>query len=149
MGKYLCMKQNVHRYKEQLRALLDQSSGTAAAASFATGVFLAVLPTAGLGLLLGGVASVIMATFDMKAFAAAFAVFNPLVVAGTAALSVAVGGWVLGTGVVHTDLAVQELLVQYTAQFLVGNLIVAGTVAMISYAALRYTLPMFNKVRSR
>lgn len=130
-------------------ALLGEYTPRQVAGSFAIGAFVAVLPTAGLGLLLFVYLSRTVAWINSVALFANAVVFNPPVKWGVYVLSVAVGVVLLGPVEAGTVADVTAGEVSGAAgrelflRLLVGNVVLAVLATPVAYAvvyrlALRY-----------
>lgn len=121
-------------HTELTRAFAEEHTPRQVAGSFATGVFITMLPTLGTGLLLF---VVLVALFDSVSKIALFAsvlVFNPVVKWGVYAASFTLGVLLLGPveGVTMADVSLSAGP-EIVARLLVGNLILAVIATALGY----------------
>ena len=129
------LRRVLDRVRDELHASLRQdSTPRAVAGSFATGTFITMLPTLGVGLLVFVVIAKLVGWVNRIALLASVLVFNPVVKWGVYAASMALGIVLLGPveGVGPTDASLDagsDILLR----LLVGNLILAVLVTIPAY----------------
>ena len=108
------------------------------AAAFALGTLISVLPTPGLNIALASGLTMLFKSLNRVGLFAAIGVWNAIVVAPLYALSYRVGDWLFADSVWSLPLTMPAWMgtaVSFAQNFLIGNLLVAITITLASYAA--------------
>lgn len=123
------------RLREHFRQVLEtKHSPHAIASGFSIGTFLALLPTFGLGLLLGLLVMMVYKRISKYAMVAAFVVWNPLVQPPLYALSYIFGEWMFGSAPRATyNIEILNVVHHVTRRYLTGMVLIAAAVALLCY----------------
>jgi hypothetical protein len=132
-------KDSIRKYREKLKnhfkeIIQIRDSPHAIASGFAIGTAIAVLPTFGLGALLGlGIALIFKKISKISLFAA-FLVWNPFILAPLTLLEYQIGEFLLrGSSTLTHNLEFLEILTRYSGRYLLGNIIITLAAASLSY----------------
>lgn len=145
------LRRSVERAKQLLRrAFAQQHSTELVAQSFGLGLFVAMLPTVGVGPALLLAASTVVDRVNRLSIVAATLVCNPLVKPAVYALGLALGfallGPVDGVGLSEASLgAAPEVLLR----LLVGNVLLALLVAIPGYVLAHRTVDHYRRRKGR
>ena len=108
------------------------------ALGFGIGVLISTLPTPGLSVILGLVAISIFSKLNKIALFSAFLFFNPFVLMPIYTLSYQIGNFIFwDIPVLNSKIEILNQLYTYSSRFLVGNIIVSVTTAILSYWVVR------------
>ena len=133
------MKKRYKNYKKKVEkhfkeVLKIKASPHSIALGFAIGTAIALLPTFGLGVLIGLGILLIFKKISKVSMLFAFLIWNIFVLYPLYGLAYKIGDWILG------DVAVQTYSIRflgeffaYSRRFLLGNLIITITFTLISY----------------
>jgi uncharacterized protein len=104
------------------------------AGGFAIGTFIAILPTFGLGALLGLLIILLFKNVNKMALFSAFAVWNPFVLVPLYGVAYAIGDALFQSSpVVSYEIPFLYQLFHLTRRLLVGNFILALALSLVSY----------------
>jgi uncharacterized protein len=129
------MKKVIYKLKKHFHEVISiKKTPKAIAQGFALGTFLAILPTFGLGILIGLLLILIFSKISKVSMFIAFAIWNPIVLAPIAFLSYSLGDLILGEiPVVEYELTMLQQFFVISRRFLLGNLIIATIASIFSY----------------
>ena len=132
-------KDSFKKYREKLRKhfreiIQIKDSPHAIATGFAIGTAIAILPTFGLGAIIGlGIALIFKKVSKISLFAA-FLVWNPFILAPLTLLEYEIGNFLLrGDSILIHNLEFLEILTHYSKTYLLGNIIVTIILSSLSY----------------
>jgi uncharacterized protein (DUF2062 family) len=127
--------------QSQLRAAVTTDRSLhSVSISFALGLFLVALPNFGVSLLVLAAIGYRVPWADSRALSAAAMILNPLVKGPIYVVSFLVGSALFGPVPGGFSGISLEIGRHVLGRLLVGNLVVAATVAVIGYVALRYSI---------
>jgi len=132
-------KESIKIQREKLKAHFKEiikirDSPHAIATGFAIGTAIAILPTFGLGALIGLAIALIFKRISKLSLFAAFLVWNPFILAPLTLLDYEIGNFLLkGDSILVHNLEFLEILTHYSKAYLLGNLIVTIIVSSLSY----------------
>jgi len=116
------------------------------ALGFAIGTAIAVLPTFGLGILIGLLIILILKDVSKLAMFVAFAFWNPILLIPLAGLSYALGDFLLkGDPIIHFRIELLNQIFIYTRRFLVGNIIITIVLTILSYYIVYFLVRKYQK----
>ena len=134
--------------RKLVAAFREEHTPHQVAASFALGVFITALPTGGVGVGLFFVLVSIQSWISKPAIFASVAVLNPFVKPAVYLSSFQIGALLLGSESVGSREALTgESAVATVRQLLLGNLVIALTLAVLGYVLIR-CLTRFHRRRS-
>lgn len=132
-------QERFERYRDRVRreftaAFREEHTPHEVAASFTIGVFVTSMPTGGLGIGLFFVFAYWLSWISKPAIFASVAVLNPFVKPIVYLGSLQLGAFVLGTGgLLPDESTATESSIAFVQQLVVGNLLIALTLAAIGY----------------
>jgi uncharacterized protein len=136
-----------HHFHEVLKI---KKSPHSIAMGFAIGTFIAILPTFGLGLILGLIVVLIYRNVSKIALVAAFIVWNPLILTPIYFFSYQVGDFIFGElPVVEYDIKFFERIYNLTRRVLVGNTIISALFSIMSYFLVKRLSAAYQKRKSQ
>ncbi len=113
---------------------------------FAIGNFIAILPTFGLGLLIGLGIFLIYKKMSKIAMFISFAVWNPLVLLCLYPLNYAIGDFLLKDTPVHTyKIEILNQIFVHSRRFLLGSFILSVFISIFSYFLIYYAAKWYQK----
>ena len=127
------------KYKEKIKHHFEEviqikTSPHSIALGFAIGTAIALLPTFGLGALIGLVIVLIFPKISKVSLFFAFAIWNPLVLAFLYGIAYELGDWLIGDlPVITYNFWIFNQLFNYSRRFLLGNLIITIFLTILSY----------------
>ena len=125
-------KRKIEKHFEEV--LRIKTSPHSIALGFAIGTAIAVLPTFGLGVLIGLLVVLIFEKVSKISLFAGLAVFNPLITVSLYGLAFKIGDFVLSSSPVKTyKFWLWNQQFNYSRRFLVGNLILTVILTTLSY----------------
>jgi uncharacterized protein len=135
--------------REAHELLQSSTSAHTIARGAAIGTFIGIMPTPGIGLLLG----VLVAAFYKKANAfavfAGMALWNIFTLPPLYMLSYNLGNFLLGSNpVVEYQVTIAEQVYHYTKRFLLGTTIIAPIIAAVVYVAVLHAVQLWRKRRT-
>jgi uncharacterized protein len=120
-----------HHFHEVLKT---KTSPHSIALGFSIGTFIALLPTPGFNVLLGFLILLIFEKVNKFSLFAALAVWNPFTQIPIYFLSYKLGDFIFRAAPVRQyEVVLIDHLYQFTRRYLIGNLIIAVTLSLISY----------------
>lgn len=125
-----------HHFKEVLAL---KTTPHEIALGFSVGTTIAILPTPGISILIGLLIILLYERISKISLFAAMAIFNPFVMAPVYVASYSLGNLLLGNAPV--EIIGFTGIWEYTRRFLLGNVIIAGIIGMLSY----YTIYFITK----
>jgi len=126
------MRKHISKHFRHLRSI--HSKPEEIALGFAIGTFIAVLPTFGLGALIGVLVILVKKDINKLALFAAFAVWNPLVLIPINTISYQIGDLLLqGSPLLQVDIEYADRLYRITKRLLAGSLLVSSFLSVLSY----------------
>ncbi|MFC1648344.1 DUF2062 domain-containing protein [Nanoarchaeota archaeon] len=138
--KRVTWKQHFHNMSISDHAAHDIAIG------FALGTFLAILPTFGLGLVVGVLVMLVYDKMSKAAMLVSFAVWNPLVLYPMFFLSFQLGNLIIGTGpMIEFNLSMMDHIYNYSLRFMIGNLIISSTVSIGSFFLIKNAVNKYRK----
>ena len=138
------IKSKLKRYFNKVIKL--KTSPHSVAAGFSIGTLIALLPTFGLGLLIGLAVLFIFKKISKISLLLSFIFWNPLVLAFTYPLSFSIGNKILSNSSVKVySTEFLNSFFAYTRRFLVGNFILAVTLALASYLVILLIINFYKK----
>jgi uncharacterized protein len=119
------------------------------ALGFALGTFIALLPTFGLGALIGLFLLLIFENINKISLLSAFVVWNPLILAPIYYLSYKLGVLIYG-GVIYSEFSFRfkDLLYTFSKTFLVGNFILSLVTSIFFYFLIKFILIKINSKKT-
>ena len=109
------------------------------ALGFGIGSFISILPTPGFSVILGLIAISIFSKLNKIALFSAFLLFNPFMLMPLYTLSYQIGDFIFwDIPVLKFKFEILNQLYTYSRRFLIGNIIVSTTVAIVSYWVFRF-----------
>lgn len=115
-----------------------KTSPESIAAGFALGTIIAILPTFGLGVFFGVALLTVFKRVSKIAMMAAFALWNPFVLAALYPLEYAIGDMLLAESpVIQFRIELVNQLFIYTRRYILGSTILSLIVGAISYVGVR------------
>jgi uncharacterized protein len=135
------------KLREHFREVIEvKTTPHGIALGFAIGTVIAVLPTFGLGALVGLLIVLIFKRISKISLFLAFAFWNPLILIPLTGLSYFIGNFLLqGEPVIKFKIEIINYAFIYTRRFLVGNLIVSTTAAILSYFIVLFLVKKYKK----
>ena len=116
------------------------------ASGFAIGTFIAILPTFGFGILIGLFVILIFKKISKLSMLAAFAIWNPLILAMMYPLNYATGNFILLNEPTYKyKFEILNQIFLYSRRFMVGSIIIGITLALTSYLLILILLLRFYK----
>jgi uncharacterized protein len=126
------VKQKLKRHIEDLRSI--NSTPHEIALGFALGTFVAILPTFGLGVLIGVLIIFLKKDVNKLALFAAFAVWNPIILVPINTLAFHIGDTLLqGAPIIEYYVSLANQVFHFTRRLLIGNIILSTMLTGISY----------------
>lgn len=112
----------------------ENSTPASIALGVAIGSFIAILPTPGFGAFLAISLTLFFKGINRLAVVVAVTIWNPLLLVPLYYLSYLLGSILSANPIViANELSLHEMLFQYTGAFLLGNIIFAVSIALVSY----------------
>jgi uncharacterized protein len=145
------MRKTYYKLKERIKnhfheILRTKKTPNAIAIGFSIGTFIAILPTPGFNILLGLLIIFFSKKVSKYALFIAIAFWNPLITAPLYYLSYKLGNLIFQ---INDPISLTTLLTSFKSislRFMVGNLIIAFLVSIISYITLYY---ICNKIKEK
>lgn len=138
------IKQKVHTYIHELA--ISRTSERDVAGGAAIGTFIAVLPTPGVSILLGLLVVLIYPKVNKLALFGSMVIWNPLTNIPLTILSYKIGDLIFGSiAAVKYDPTLTSIIIEFSRRYLLGNLIVALTISIISYVVVYHLVRMYRK----
>ncbi|HEY5713992.1 MAG TPA: DUF2062 domain-containing protein [Candidatus Gracilibacteria bacterium] len=136
----------IRRILDRLKGILHlQTSPHSIALGFALGTFLAILPTFGFGIVIGGGILLFWKDLSKVSMLVAFAVWNPLLLFPIYSFCYKLGGILFeGLPVEKYEFQLLNQFVTFTRRFLVANLLVALFIATLAYVLLYWGIPRWR-----
>ena len=142
------MKNNfIGRLKNHFKEVINiKKSPSSIALGFAVGTFIAILPTFGLGLIIGLIIVLIFKKVSKLSLIAAFIFWNPFMLVPIYLFSYKIGD-ILMSAFPITKLRFELFnnAYNFTLRFLIGNFIIAFTASVLSYFSIKYFAKAFKK----
>ncbi len=132
------IKQRIAHFIQQLAN--ENSTPHSVALGFTLGTFIAILPTPGFGAFLALSLTLVFKTINRLAVVVSIAIWNPLLLVPFYYVCYLLGSILLDRPIQLEELSLYQLLYQYTNAFLLGNIILACTMAVISYGGIYYLM---------
>ena len=124
----------------------DNSTPASVALGFTLGSFIAILPTPGFGAFLALSLTLVFKNINRLAIIVSITIWNPLLLVPLYYLSYLLGSLLLDQPVnLQEEISLYEMLSQYTNAFLVGNIILAVSIALISYAGIFQLMTSYTR----
>jgi uncharacterized protein (DUF2062 family) len=118
------------------------------ALGFAVGSFIALLPTPGFGYLLAFLITITYPRINKFALFAALLLWNPLLLAPAYMLSYRLGDIIFGDiEVVKYDIVLLDQAYNFTRRLLVGSLLIASLISLISYFIVKYMAKAYRNMK--
>ncbi|MBU0535600.1 MAG: DUF2062 domain-containing protein [Nanoarchaeota archaeon] len=135
-----------HHFHEVIKTKTDPHS---IAIGFAIGTFISTLPTPGFNILLGVLVILIYERVSKIALFGSMAVWNPLTTPAVYYLSYRIGDMIFSDlPVTEIKLSLAGILLQNSRRFFVGNVILALSLSILSYFAVRKIAEIYQKRES-
>jgi len=143
-------KDNKEKIKKYIQEILElRTSPHEIALGFAVGTAIAILPTFGLGVLIGIFLIFLIPKINKISLFISFAFWNPLLLIATSALSFVIGNFLFpDISVVKFRFEVLNQIFVYTRRYLIGNLIVTALFTALSYIIVFYLVKSYYKRNS-
>ena len=128
------------------------SSDNSVALGFATGSFIAVLPTPGISFLLNMAVMLLFKKLNKVAVLLSMVVWNIFTVIPIYWLSAMLGEKIYGnTPRVYFDVSFLDVAVTFTLRFIVGNLLISVPLAIVSYFVVKFLLQLIriNRIKKK
>ena len=141
----------IRRYKEKVKkhfkeVLELKTSPHSIALGFAIGTAIAVLPTFGLGVLIGLLIIFIFKKVSKISLFAGLAVWNPFILTPLYVVAYEIGDFILKGAPVKTyEFWVLNEFFAYTRRFLLGNLIITIITTFLSYLVVYFIIKKYQK----
>ncbi len=117
------------------------------AGSFALGTALAILPTPGISILIGLLLSFLFKKIHTLSLALAFIVWNPFIVTPLYVLSYQIGDFFFASRPISpVNIEFANIFVAFSRRFLLGNLIVSLSFAIVSFFIIRFLVIQKRKL---
>jgi len=130
------LQERVEAYMRALTAV--RTTDHQLALGFAIGAFISVLPTPGFNILLGFVVLAAYPRLNKLSLFGAMAILNPVVMVPFHWVSYKIGDALYGVApAVEFDVVIVDQVYNFTRRYLVGNVVVALAVSMLSYPIVR------------
>lgn len=128
------------KLKKRIKVIIEtKSSPDSIAAGFAVGTFIGIFPTPGVSVLLGLIALFIFPKLNKYALFIAIAFWNPIIQSPLYFLSYRIGNWIFGSEeVIRFQVHILNEAYNFTRMYLVGNIILATSISLLSYFLIRY-----------
>ena len=141
------IKRYYKKVKEHFNEVLKiKKTPHSIALGFSLGTLIAILPTFGFGILFGLVALMIFKKASKVSMLISFAVWNPLILFSLYGLSFKLGEFILRDVPIRVyRIEFLNELFLYSRKFLVGNLILATTISLLSYILIFYFSKWYQK----
>ncbi len=135
------------KIKKHYHAVLEiKTTPNEIALGFAAGTGIALLPTFGLGFLIGLVIVLIFKNVNKLSMLVAFAFWNPLVLIPITTLSYFVGDIILDdVPVTRFRFELLNQFYTYSLRYLIGNLIITIILTVVSYSIVFYLVKKYQK----
>jgi len=136
-----------NKIKGHIKKVLDiQNSPHQIALGFAIGSAIAILPTFGLGALIGLIIILIFKKINKISLFLAFVFWNPLLLIPMAFLSYYIGNLLFKTmPVINLNIEILNQIITFSRRFLIGNLIVTAVFTILSYLIVFYLVKNYQK----
>ncbi|MBU3923706.1 MAG: DUF2062 domain-containing protein [Nanoarchaeota archaeon] len=133
--------------KKHFKEVMEiKTSPHSIATGFALGTLIAILPTFGLGILIGLLIIWIFKRISKISMLVAFAIWNPLVLAILYPLEYSVGNFFMPTlPITKFKIQILNQLFIYTARFLLGSLVLSITASILSYILVLLLVKKYQK----
>ena len=116
------------------------------ALGFAMGTAIAILPTFGLGILIGLLMMLIFKNINKISMFIAFAFWNPLLLIPLSTISFFIGDFILGTiPPIDFKFELFNQIYNFTIKFLVGNIIITIIATVASYFFVLHSVKAYQK----
>ncbi len=132
------IKQRVGHFIQQLAN--ENSTPHPIALGFTLGTFIAILPTPGFGAFLALSLTLVFKNINRLAVVVSIAIWNPLLLVPFYYVCYLLGSILLDRPIQLEELSLYQLLYEYTNAFLLGNIILACTMAVVSYGSIYYLM---------
>ena len=120
-----------HHFQEVMKV---KTSPHSIALGFAIGTLIAILPTFGLGILIGVLVVLIFEKVNKFSLLLSFVVFNTFTMIPLYLLSYKIGDLIFGSSPVSKyNIVILNQIYNFSRRYLIGNLIVAIVISTISY----------------
>lgn len=114
--------------------ITTRASPESLALGFATGTFIAILPTPGFGIFIGLFLALLFKKINKLGIIVAFSVWNPFLLIPVYWLSYMLGDLLfIPDPNIHFTYEMANEIYHYSGKFIIGNLFIATSVALISY----------------
>ena len=122
------------------RLVNENSTPHSVALGFTLGTFIAILPTPGFGAFLALSLTLVFKNINRLAVVVSIAIWNPLLLVPFYYVCYLLGSILLERPIQLEELSLYQLLYQYTNAFLLGNIILACTMSVVSYVGIYYLM---------
>jgi len=145
------VRKHFRKYKEKLKhhfheVMKEQTSSHSIAMSFAIGTFISILPTPGFNILIALLVALTYERVNKLSLFFALAFWNPITLIPMYALSLKIGNILFGPlPVVEYDIAFLDQIFNFSRRFLIGNVILAGFTALVSYFLIKDVTRLYRK----
>jgi uncharacterized protein len=135
-----------HHFQEVIRT---KTSPHSIALGFAIGSFIGLLPTPGLNIILGIIVLLLFEKINKISLFAGILIWNPLTSIPIYLLSYKIGDFLFGKSVVVMyELNIFQHIYFFARRFLIGNFILAASIALISYFLVKLFFTAYYKNQS-
>jgi uncharacterized protein len=116
------------------------------ALGFAIGTFIAILPTLGIGIFIALLVALVYPKVSKISLFGSFLVWNPFILVPLYALSYTIGNLIYtGIPMIEQEGAFLTGLYNVSREFFLGNIIVSGSIAVLSYFILKHVIKVYKK----
>jgi len=138
-------------FKERLKDVATlKGSSHSAAFGFALGTFLAILPTFGFGAFIGLILVLIIRKINKLALFLSFVIWNPLILVLFYPVSFGVGHTILeNSEMIPKSLSILQQFFVYSKEFIIGSVILASLIAIISYFIVFLLVDNYKKRKAK
>ena len=141
------LKKSKEKIKKHFQEVLEiKTTPQEIALGFAIGTFFANFPTFGIELLFIFLILIIFKKVSKVALLFAYVIWNPLITYPLAAVSYLIGDSILGDApVIIIRFALFQDIIQFTVRYILGSIILATSIALISYYVVLYLAKKYQK----
>lgn len=141
------VKRFLEKIKKHFEEILKiRSSPSSIAFGFAIGTAIAILPTFGLGILIGLMIILIFKKINKISMLIAFAIWNPFLLIPLAAVSYKIGDMIfVGAPVYNYKFWILNQIFTYSRKFLLGNIILTISISVLSYFIVFFSVRFYQK----
>lgn len=134
------MKASYNKLKRYLHDIAKiKKSPNSIALGFSIGAFISILPTPGFNILLGFLVILLYKNVNKISLFGSMALFNPLTLIPIYMWSYRIGNLIFGkVPIVEYKITILQQIYNFSRRFLIGNIILATIISLLSYVLVRY-----------